>query len=573
MIKEKNLNIEKIFNIALANHRENKLENAEKHYKELLKIEPKHFNATYFLGTLFFQQNKLKDAKKIFETAILINADHAELCNNYGATLTQLGQYKSAINYLQKAVYIDPNYAQAYNNLGAALRELREYKKAISFFEKANRLQPNFIDPHLNLGIVFKELGDFKKAIFFFKSVIKIDTHNTKAYQNLMELYEKTNQDKELKSIIANAKKVMKHNPIIKLYEAIIFYNNNEFIKSKSFLEDLFFEPFNIKNEIVRITTLAKCYDRIGSGQEAFNYFSKANNLAPKLRKLNLHNKDRYLDQITTRIDFFKKTNIKKWKIVKPSNKRPDPTFLVGFPRSGTTLLDTILRSHPAVEVVEEKPTVSMLISSINEMPNGGLKSLEEIDEKQIKKIQNIYFDFLDTQTENKNAKVYIDKLPLNMIHAGEIVRIFPNSKFIFAVRHPHDCVLSCFMQDFELNDAMANFLNITDSARLYDAAMKLWFQYISIFKIRHHQVKYERLIENFKKTTESILNFLELPWDDAVLNYSSTAKKREKISTPSYSQVIKPLYSHADGRWKKYDKQISSIYPVLNQWLKKFDY
>lgn len=573
MTKEKNLNIEKIFNLALENHRNNKFKNAEKHYKEVLKIESKHFNANYLLGTLFFQQNKFNDARKIFESAILISADHAELCNNYGATLTQLGEYNSAINYLQKAVYVNPSYAQAYNNLGAAFRELREYKKAISFFEKARTLQPSFIDPHLNLGIVFKELGDFKKAIFFFKSVIKINSQNTKAYQNLMELYEKTNQEKELNLTIINAKKFIKDNPVIKLYEGIVFYNNNEFAKSKNLLEGIFFEPFNIKNEIVRVTTLAKCYDRIGSAEEAFSYFSKANSLAPKLRKLNLYDKKRYLNQITERINFFNKTNIKNWKIINSKNKRPHPTFLVGFPRSGTTLLDTILRSHPAVEVVEEKPTVSKLINYINEMSNGGLKSLEKIDEKQIEKAQNVYFDFLDTQIENKDAKVYIDKLPLNMIHAGEIVRIFPNSKFVFSVRHPYDCVLSCFMQDFELNDAMANFLDIRDSAQLYNSVMQLWFQYISIFKIRHHQVKYESLISNFKKTTESTLTFLELPWDNTVLNYSATAKRREKIATPSYNQVTKPLYSHADGRWKKYEKQLFSIYPVLDQWVKKFDY
>jgi len=573
MTKEKNLNVGKILNLALQNHKENKFEIAEKYYKKLLKIEPKHFNATYLLGTLFFQQNKLEDAKKIFETAIQINADHAELCNNYGATLTQLGECKSAINFLQKAIYINPNYAQAYNNLGVALRELREYKKAVIFFEKAHRLQPNFIDPYLNLGIVFKELGNFKKAIFFFKNTIKIQSSNTKAYQNLMELYEKTNQEKELKAVITNAKNFIKHDPIIKLYEGIIFYNNNEFTRAKNFLKDIFFEPLSVKNEIIRVITLAKCYDRIGDGKEAFNYFVKANSLAPKLRKLNLYDKNRYLDQITARIKFFTETNIKKWKVVKSTNERPAPIFLVGFPRSGTTLLDTILRSHPAIEVVEEKPTVSKLINCINEMPEGVLNSLEKIDENQIEKIQNVYFDFLDTQIENKNAKVYIDKLPLNIIHAGEIARIFPNSKFIFSVRHPYDCVLSCFMQDFDLNDAMANFLDIKDSARLYDSVMKLWFQYVSIFQIRHHQVKYENLIANLKKTTESVLSFLELPWDEAVLNYSITAKKREKISTPSYNQVTKPLYLHANGRWKKYEKQISSIYPVLNHWVKKFDY
>ena len=128
-------------------------------------------------------------------------------------------------------------------------------------------------------------------------------------------------------------------------------------------------------------------------------------------------------------------------------------------------------------------------------------------------------------------------------------------------------------MQDFELNDAMANFLDLKDAAHLYDSVMKLWFNYISIFKINYHQVKYENLVNDFQNTVKSSFNFLEVPWDDAVSNYFDTAKKRDKIATPSYNQVIKPLYSHADGRWKNYEAQLSSIYPQMNQWIYKFDY
>jgi len=155
----------------------------------------------------------------------------------------------------------------------------------------------------------------------------------------------------------------------------------------------------------------------------------------------------------------------------------------------------------------------------------------------------------------------------------GEIVRIFPNAKFIVSLRHPCDCVLSCFMQDFELNDAMANFLNLDDAAHLYNAVMKLWTQYTSIFLINYHEVKYENLIENFEPTVRSILNFLELSWDDAVLNYLITAKKRDRITTPSYYQVTKPIYSYAIGRWQRYKKQTSNIYPILEGWIKKFNY
>ena len=111
------------------------------------------------------------------------------------------------------------------------------------------------------------------------------------------------------------------------------------------------------------------------------------------------------------------------------------------------------------------------------------------------------------------------------------------------------------------------------NAAHLYDAVMNLWSQYTSIFSINYHEVKYENLIENFEPTVRSILNFLELSWDDAVLNYLITAKKRDRIATPSYYQVTKPIYSYAIGRWKRYRKQTSNIYQILEPWIKKFNY
>ena len=201
-------------------------------------------------------------------------------------------------------------------------------------------------------------------------------------------------------------------------------------------------------------------------------------------------------------------------------------------------------------------------------------KCCEKISENNVEKLKSIYFNFLDKQIEKKsNQKIYIDKFPLNIVHVGEILRIFPNAKFIIALRHPYDCVLSCFMQNFELNDAMANFLTIEDSAKLYDSVMSLWVKYLSIFKIKYHNVKYENLIKEFKPTVQSILNFLELPWDDSVLKYSRTAKQKSNIATPSYKQVIKPIYSYADGRWKRYENEMLNVNSILEKWVNKFDY
>ena len=173
----------------------------------------------------------------------------------------------------------------------------------------------------------------------------------------------------------------------------------------------------------------------------------------------------------------------------------------------------------------------------------------------------------------NPQSKIYIDKFPLNIIYVGEIFRIFPKAKFIVSLRHPCDCVLSSFMQTFSINNAMANFLNLEDSAKLYDLVMKLWIQYTSIFPINYYEVRYENLVENLETTVKPLLKFLELPWHDSVLEFYKTAKKGPQIKTPSYDQVIKPIYSESVGNWKLYKKQITNIYPILKPWIKKFDY
>jgi len=226
------------------------------------------------------------------------------------------------------------------------------------------------------------------------------------------------------------------------------------------------------------------------------------------------------------------------------------------------------------IEVLEEKNMVEKFINSLSELPSGGLDDLENMQGDQLKKIRDIYFNALEKMVKNKdNSKLYIDKLPLNIIYVGEIFRIFPNAKFILSLRHPCDCVLSCFMQNFKLNDAMANFLNLDDTAYLYDSVMNLWIQYTSIFSINYYEIKYENIVENLESTVRPILNFLELPWDNSVLEYLKTAKKRDRISTPSYTQVIKPIYSHASGRWKRYIKKTSNVYSILEPWIKKFNY
>ena len=188
--------------------------------------------------------------------------------------------------------------------------------------------------------------------------------------------------------------------------------------------------------------------------------------------------------------------------------------------------------------------------------------------------LRQIYFAELNQHLDmNDDAVVLIDKLPLNIIAAGLIHRIFPEARFVFAQRHPCDCVLSCFMQNFALNDAMANFLDLEDAARLYDKVMTLWLQYQSALPLQVHTVCYEILIEDFEETLTPLLDFLGVDWDEGLRDYTETAYRRGKIKTPSYNQVTQPLYTHARGRWQRYRQHLQPVLPLLLPWAERFGY
>ena len=172
-----------------------------------------------------------------------------------------------------------------------------------------------------------------------------------------------------------------------------------------------------------------------------------------------------FINYVEKRLEFFKDIDLKNWKQFQIENQSSEPTFLIGFPRSGTTLLDTILRTNNTVEVIEEKPILRNFLIELEKKTKSDFNHLGNLSEEYILEMRKFYFNERSKYQENEKANLVIDKMPLNIIHIGEILRFFPNAKFIFALRNPYDCVLSCFIQQFTLNPAMKNFLTIESSA------------------------------------------------------------------------------------------------------------
>jgi len=249
-------------------------------------------------------------------------------------------------------------------------------------------------------------------------------------------------------------------------------------------------------------------------------------------------------------------------------NDRPAPVLLAGFPRSGTTLLDTFLLGHPEVTVLEEVEfldPVETILGKVADLPARSAKELEAA--------RNAYFRELDKHMPKGASRVVIDKLPLKLLAVPYLYAMFPDLRIIFAQRHPCDCVLSCFMQAFALNNAMACFLDIRDAAEYYDAIMSFWTGARDTLALNVHTVAYEELVADPETSLRPAIDFLGLAWDDKLLDHRATAKARGAISTPSFDQVVQPISDKASGRWKRYRDQLEPVLPILLPWAERLGY
>ena len=191
--------------------------------------------------------------------------------------------------------------------------------------------------------------------------------------------------------------------------------------------------------------------------------------------------------------------------------------------------------------------------------------------QKEKDNIRNDYFKKIIESAEDKK-KIIIDKLPLSMIELGFIKCIFPKSKIILAMRHPCDVIISCFFSSFKINDAMVNFLKWEDALTFYDRVLDLFEFYEDQLDLNYFTIKYENVVNDFSLQIKNLINFLGLEYENKLEEFYITAKKRTKISTPSYSQVINPLYSSSIDRWKNYNNSRDSQ-KYLEKWINKFNY
>ena len=546
-------------------------EQAERFLKDALKINPSYDFALTNLGAVLNELEKFDEGEKYLREALDINSSSPMALNNLGNILTNKKNNNEAELCYRKAINIKSDFSLAYNNLGSLLSKQGNLFEAEKFTKKAIDLNPKFELAFVNLGTIKIDLDKLEEAEELFLNAIEINENYNYAHTSLFRLYEKTNKISKLKNKLES----LKHNKAIineiLMFKARILFREKDFITAKKLIGQVSNEW--IKNtdhstNLLYWSFRAFIEEKVKNYDEAFKCFEKSQ-LNLKYESTNPKIFQNYIIKYRKNIEF--KSFFRKNKSTKILNN--SPVFLIGFPRSGTTLLDTILRSHPDIDVLEEKPLINSVEQIIKSKFNYSLDELSKLNEDELDFLRNHYLEILQNNCDNKNAKTLIDKFPFQTVCLPLINLLFPNAKIIFTHRNPYDTVLSCFQQSFEPNNAMSNFRSIESASKIYDLTMSTWLDYKSNLKINFIISKYEDLIGDFDKHILKILDFLDVSWDENIKNYRNTAHERGKINTPSSSQVVQPLYKSSIDKWKNYEKYFKSSNQYLDKWIKYFDY
>jgi len=249
------------------------------------------------------------------------------------------------------------------------------------------------------------------------------------------------------------------------------------------------------------------------------------------------------------------------------------PVFVVGFPRSGTTLLELTLDAHPALRSMDEQPYLQNALEDIIAEGASYPERMAALRPEQLQRIRENYWARARERVRLAPGERLVDKNPFNVLRLAVIRRLFPHARILLTVRHPCDVVLSCFMQHFRAADFALLCRTLPGLAAGLRRTFDFWYREAAILNPAVREVRYESLVTEFEPQVRSIAGFLELPWDDRMLRPGEHARAKGFISTPSYTQVIEPVSSRSMYRWLAYEQHFGAVLPILEPYLQRWSY
>ena len=532
-------------------------------YERVVAAAPRDWETWNNLGNARRATGDSSGALGALQKAIRLNPQAAPVRLNYATALVWAREFEQAEEELRSMARDFPDDWRALRELHLLLLQIGREDDATEPLQEAGQRDPTNIELTLGLAAHLLARQRSAEAEQMYRRAVALDPHNTTAYLGIATTFDLMNRLEDLARLVEEAESAGISAAGLSFIRA---YHHHRSKRYKQGLEELLQVPEDLETAR-RQQLLGQLLQANGDYDGAFAAFERMNALMredpsqPDERGAIFRNMIReQLRSLTPEwVNSWSKTEI---------DERDSPVFLVGFPRSGTTLLDTILMSHPSVEVLEEEPMLARAAEAL-----GGFAAIASASPDQLAEARNVYFGSARFLTPLKPGNLLIDKNPLSMNNLPMIRRLFPDAKIILALRHPCDVVLSCFVTNFKLNNGMASFLKLETAAELYDLSFSYFERACQLLAPPVHKILYENVVADLDRELRPLLEFLELPWDERVLDHQSTARSRGHIKTASYSQVVEPIYTRSSGRWRNYRSHLEPIFPVLKPWIDKFGY
>ncbi|MDP6883477.1 MAG: tetratricopeptide repeat protein [Rhodospirillales bacterium] len=561
------------------------------------------------LGQVLRSTGALDEAANAVRKAVALQPDHAEAHMNLGNILLELNDVVHAIASLRQAVKLKPGFALAHHNLGHAYRTAGRLEEAAQSFRQSLACNPGAVDSLFSLGLVLKDQERFEDALECLQRVhqlrpgdapcmraiglllrdmncpqeavehltgaIELEPDHPDAHAGLAGALESLNRRDKAGEAARKALALDSRHIPATIVLARIERRDGQGEAARDRLRRLVED--DVALGAVAFSELGQTHDRLGEYDEAFGAFTVANrHMSDKAGDAAPAWRANYLRLINRYRQWYDPSRAARWKPAENPAYPAPPVFFVGFPRSGTTLLEQILDSHLNLATSGEEPLVTHLHQALPEILGRDDAYPEVLDGLQPDEVAGLGDWYMDEAKRRMGidlvSRRLIDKLPLNIVHLGFVRRVFPSAPVIVALRDPRDVILSCFMQNFRVNQAMAHFLTIEGTARLYAAVMELWLHYRSDAGLNAIEYRYEDLVADTEGTARRIFDFLGEPWDESVLQYQSRASERF-VSTPSYADVSAPIYDRSIGRWRNYARQLAPALPIVAPFVREFGY
>ncbi len=501
-------------------HKSGKLEELENVLRKIVDIDNNYYPALFNIARLLEIKKNILEAIKFYKKVIEINSNHLESFVNLANCYEDINEMEEAVKVLEKACKLFPDNHEVYYSSARLCHQRNiDIEKALNYYKKTLSINSDFVLAQHGLGQIYKIKGDFNEAKEIFKKIIHSNPNNMSACYDITDILNEDEINKDIKRL--------------KLID----------IKNLNDINKIFF-----------YLSMAKRYEIIKNYEKSFYYYDLGNNLKKKYSNFSIDNENDRFDVVKKITEKFK-FNIKK----NIGNKSSKPIFIIGMPRSGTTLVEQIISSHSKVEGGGEFCNFTDFFQKLNPERNKNLyEVLKSLTEKNISDVGKMYLDTIEKISNKKDY--FTNKMPGNFINIGLIKLCLPNAKIIHCKRNAVDTCLSCYKTYFtEGNTFTYSLSDLGDYYNFYKKQMKY---YKEVFNQEILDIEYENIVSNIENETKKVLNFLNIDFEKSCLEFY---KNKRLIHSASVTQVRKPIYKSSINSWNNYKKYLNPLTEKLN--------